>query len=119
MRSSLILAGLSLVLGFSCRLNAQCHFAKTNAATVITYRFQPEIGPEGLLLHVAMEFKSGADGVQTLLLPTHWAGETLHSMTNLHAISKGASLADTAEGDAKTLHAKPNRMIARCNFIPF
>jgi predicted metalloprotease with PDZ domain len=111
MRSSFIFAGLSIVLGFSCRLNAQCHFAKTTAATVITYRFQPEISSEGLLLHVTMEFKSGADRTQRLLLPTHWAGETLHSMTNLHALSKGASLADTAEEDTKILHAKPNRLI--------
>src|SRR5258707_5565177 len=102
MRSSFILAGLSLVLGFSCRLNAQCHFAKTNATTVITYRFRPEISPEGLLLHVTMEFKSGADGVQKLLLQMHWAGKTLLSRQNLHIVSIGASSATSPYDESLT-----------------
>jgi hypothetical protein len=66
MRLSFVLAGLSIILTTMAGLNAQCHFAKTNAKTSITYRFQPEIGPNSLVLHITMEFKAGADGTQTL-----------------------------------------------------
>jgi predicted metalloprotease with PDZ domain len=111
MRSSFVLAGLSLVLVMSCTLDAQCRFAKSAAQTAITYRFQPESGSDGLLLHITMEFNSGANGTQTLLLPTHWAGESLHSIANLHVISQGASLADTPGSNSKTVHAKPDRLI--------
>jgi predicted metalloprotease with PDZ domain len=111
MRLAFVLGGLSVLLSNTCGLNAQCHFAKTNAQTSITYRFQPEISPDSLVLHVTMEFKAGVDGTRTLELPLQWAGETLHSMTNLHVVSKNASLADRSDSDLKVVHASPNHLV--------
>jgi predicted metalloprotease with PDZ domain len=111
MRFSFVLAGLSIIFPTTGGLNAECHFAKTNAKTAITYRFQPEIGPNSLVLHVTMEFKTAADGTQTLELPLQWAGETLHSMANLHMVSKNASLADTGHSSLKVVHASPNHLV--------
>ncbi len=89
-----ILARFGVLFGATCTLCAQCHFAKTNATQAITYRFGPEVTPGGLVLHVKLEFQSGVDGTQMLVLPVQWAGETIHAMTNLHAVSKGALLDD-------------------------
>src|SRR5580698_8193847 len=111
MRISFVLAGLSIIFTMTGGLNAQCRFAKTNAKTSITYRFQPEISPDSLVLHVTMEFNVGADGTQTLELPLQWAGETLHSMTNLHIVSKNASLADTDHSSLKVVHTSPNHPV--------
>ncbi len=111
MRLSFFGAALSIIFSTTCGLNAQCRFAKTNAKTSITYRFQPEISPGSLVLHVAMEFKAGADGTQTLELPLQWAGETLHSMTNLRVVSKNASLADTGHSSLRVVHTSPNHRV--------
>jgi hypothetical protein len=66
---------------------------------VITYRFQPEETSQSLVLHVTLEFQSGAEGTETLVLPTHWAGQTLHTTINLRAVSDGASLAAGPDPD--------------------
>ena len=71
---------------------AQCRFPVTAHEPAITYRFHPEATPAGLVLHVTFSFRTSADGTETLVLPTHWAGETLHAVTNLRAVSRGASL---------------------------
>jgi predicted metalloprotease with PDZ domain len=78
---------------------------------MITYRFQPEVTPGGLVLHVTLEFQAGASGTETLVLPTHWAGETLHAVANLRGISKGARLEDGQDADTKILHSPAHRPV--------
>ena len=99
-------------LHYDARSQRTMPLCKDKRKTAITYRFQPEIGPNSLVLHVTMEFKTGADGTQTLELPLQWAGETLHSMTNLHIVSKNASLADTGHSSLKVVHTSPNHLVA-------
>jgi predicted metalloprotease with PDZ domain len=111
MRWTFFGGGLGVILSTACGLNAQCQFAKTSAPTSVVYRFQPEISPDSLVLHVTMEFKVGTDGTQTLELPLRWAGETLHSMANLHVVSKDTSLADTDDSKLKVVHASPNHLV--------
>ena len=95
----LTLAALSVLLSASGIARAQCQFSGTGKARVITYRFQPEETSQSLVLHVTLEFQSGPEGTETLVLPTHWAGQTLHTMINLRAVSDGASLAAGPDPD--------------------
>jgi predicted metalloprotease with PDZ domain len=90
---------------------AQCRFPATAHEQSITYRFHPEATPAGLVLHVRFSFRSSANGAQTLILPTQWAGETLHTTTNLRAVSKGASLEKGADADSMVIRAPPHRSV--------
>ena len=94
-----------VVFGMAGAIRAQCHFAVTRTTPTATYRFQPEVTPDGLVLHITLEFKTGARSTERLELPTRWAGERLHALTNLQVISKGASLADGADAGSKIVHA--------------
>lgn len=111
MRLGFVLAWLSVILSNACGVNAQCRFGKTDAQASVTYRFQPEINSDSLVLHVTMEFKVGADGTRTLQLPVQWAGETLHSLTNLQVVSKNAYLSDTKSSDLKVAHTSRNHSL--------
>jgi predicted metalloprotease with PDZ domain len=105
----LIVLGALLIMPSAAR--GQCRFPTANTGRALTYRFQPDITPNGLLLHVTLEFEAGSGGTEALTVPTHWAGETLHAMTNLRALSSGASLEDGPATDTKILHAVPNRLV--------
>jgi hypothetical protein len=76
-----------------------------------TYQFLPEVTPRGLLLHVTLAFRVGANGTETLMLPTHWAGETLHAIKNLRMLSKGALLDDGPDTSTKILHAAAHHSV--------
>jgi predicted metalloprotease with PDZ domain len=102
---SLLLAGAASI---AC---AQCHFAAKGKARVVTYRFQPEVTTDGLVMHVVLGFRASGSGVDTLIVPTTWAGETLHAVTNLRAVSKGATLEDGADAETKTVHAAAGRPV--------
>jgi predicted metalloprotease with PDZ domain len=88
---------------------AQCRFADASAETVWTYRFQTEFSPNSLVLHVTVQLPVGADGRASLQLPAHWAGQTLHALSNLRALSEGTLDVDP-KGDAAELHGPPNRV---------
>jgi len=89
----------------------QCHFPKTPNKQSITYRFRPEATSAGMVLHVTFSFRPSTNGTQVLILPTQWAGETLHAVTNLHAASGGASLEKGADADSMTVRARPHRPV--------
>jgi predicted metalloprotease with PDZ domain len=101
----------SLLVGIPCITRAQCYFPALCKTRAITYRFQAEVTPGGLALHVTLVFRVGASGTETLILPMHWAGETLHAMTNLRALSNGASLDDGPDNGTKILHAPAHRSV--------
>ncbi len=87
---------------------ADCRFADSPAATTWTYRFRAESGSDGLVLHVTAQFPLGPSGTVSLQLPMHWAGETLHAMTNLRTASAGAQLEVSATGGSAVLRGEPN-----------
>ena len=83
---------LACVLACSCMASAQCRFPDGSRADAVTYRFKPISDSSGLKLHIALGFLMNAKGSQSLALPVEWAGEKLHSMSNLQATSRGAVL---------------------------
>jgi predicted metalloprotease with PDZ domain len=91
---------------------AQCRFSSGGAGRVVTYRFRPEVTPDGLVMHVRMEFRADASGKDTLVLPNESAGEKLHGMTNLRVVSKGARLVDGKNGDEPEIETRGRRPVA-------
>jgi len=110
-RPSIALIVLTLLPAVPSIARAQCRFPASRAGQALTYRFQAEVTPDGLVLHVTVEFQAGATGTTVLAVPTHWAGETLRALTNLRAVTTGASIEDGADADAKLLHAEANRPV--------
>lgn len=110
-RLQIRLAIVGLLFGIPCMLRGQCNFARKFTSHTLTYRFHPEVTQAGLVLHVTLELQTDNNGSRVLQLPTSWAGETLHAMTNLHVVSEGAELEDGPGGDTKLLRAKPNHQV--------
>ena len=80
------------------------HFKRSRQ---VTYRFDPDVKPDGTTLHVSLEFLEGSTGAETLSLPTQWAGETLHAMSSLRVTSPGATLDGEAAAADRIVHAAP------------
>jgi hypothetical protein len=53
----------------------------------------PTVTPDATVLHVTLEFKGGPQGTDEIEVPEEWAGEKLHGITNLRALSKGTAIA--------------------------
>lgn len=89
----------------------QCRFTAMDKSRMVTYRFQPEVTTDGLVMHVVLEFRASASGVDTLVVPTAWAGETLHAVTNLRIESQGAAIEDGADAETKTVRSAAGRQV--------
>jgi predicted metalloprotease with PDZ domain len=73
--------------------SAQCHFPPHGVGGLLTYTFHASVTPASTVLHITLEFKGGTKGVEGIEVPTEWAGETLHGIVNLRALSKGTVVA--------------------------
>jgi hypothetical protein len=89
---------------------AQCRFADAPSNATWTYRFRAEAGTDGLGLHVTAQFPLGPTGILSVQLPAHWAGETLHAMTNLRSGSADVRLEVDPDGVSGVLRGEPNRL---------
>ena len=113
-RMEILSRALCLVLAFLCctkLAGAQCRFSPDRAHREITYRFRTEVTPYGLILHVTLETQTEPSGQLLLKLPSHWAGEQLHTVSNLRPVTLGATLADGEDATSKLLHARPGRPV--------
>jgi predicted metalloprotease with PDZ domain len=102
---------LGVLCGIACTAGAQCHFSQGGVGREVTYRFRPEVTADGLVMHVGMEFRAGADGRDVLVLPNEYAGEKLHAVTNLRVVSKGARLLEGKSADSIVIEARKGRMV--------
>lgn len=91
-------------------LSAQCRFSAAGSRQV-TYRFMPEVAAGTSTLHVSLEFAEGPTGVETLAVPTQWAGETLKSVSALQVTSDGAALEGEPGAAERVVHAAPGTPI--------
>lgn len=112
MRRALVgLATVGIVFVVLSAVCAQCHFARARTTPTVAYRFQPDVTPAGLVLHVTFEFQMSALGTERLVLPNEYAGEKLHAVTNLRVLSERASLTDSENADTKIIHAAPHQLV--------
>ena len=91
---------------------AQCHFPANATGRVLTYTFDPTVSPAGTVLHVTLRFKGSAEGSDTVEVPSQWAGETLHGITNLRTLSAETSLGGASSPDQKTVRHPPGRDVS-------
>ena len=87
---------------------AQCVFATSGAGRVLTYTFEPAVTSAGTTLHVTLAFQGGPEGMDTVEVPSHWAGETLRGVTHLRAITGDTVLAEAASPGERLVRHPPN-----------
>jgi predicted metalloprotease with PDZ domain len=90
---------------------AQCRFPATAKGRVLTYTFDPTVTEAGTVLHVNLKLQGGSSAQENIEVPVEWAGETLHGVTNIRAVSAGAVVADTASPARKTVRHPPNQEV--------
>jgi predicted metalloprotease with PDZ domain len=83
----------------------------TASGRVLTYSFDPTVTPAGTVLHVTLNFRGGAEGMEEIEVPTEWAGEKLHAVTNLRALSPDTVITETGRSGTKTIRYPPNQAI--------
>jgi predicted metalloprotease with PDZ domain len=77
---------------------AQCQFPRSGPGRVVKYTFQPAVTHDATVLHVTLEFQGGPHGIEEIEIPEEWAGEKLHGIINLRAISQGTVIRGTMVG---------------------
>lgn len=90
---------------------AQCRLPAASNARRMMYTFEAAVAPTATVLHITLQFPGTSAGAEELDVPTHWAGQTLHGMTNLRALSPGAVISDDSLSDRKVLRYPANRMV--------
>jgi predicted metalloprotease with PDZ domain len=89
----------------------ECRWPVTGVGRLLTYTFDPTITATGTLLHVTLRFQGGPEGTEEIEVPSNWAGETIHAVTNLRALSSNTVIADGAVPGSKTVRYSPNQPV--------
>ena len=87
---------------------AQCRFPADAADRTLNYSFDPTLAATGAVLHVNLKFRNDQT-IGELKVPSGWAGETLHGVRNLRALSADTIISDTTSVGNKTLRHPPNQ----------
>jgi predicted metalloprotease with PDZ domain len=105
---SLLLLALGSVASFG-----QCTFLTSESRNLLSYSFEPLVAKDNMALGVTLDFKGGPRGEVKLELPSEWAGQQHMetSITELKALSAGATLADTKSASEKELRFPPNSIV--------
>lgn len=91
------LAGL--LLGVASSSAADCRFPSKGAGQVLTYTFEPTVNENATVLHVTLTFPGSPNGIDTIEVPTTWAGQTLRGVTNMRPSSSGTTISDGPRPD--------------------
>ncbi len=98
-----------------------CSQASAGGAPSIKYVLEPVLSAEGLsFFRVEVAFDGDASGTTRLELPSAWASarDLDKGIRNLAVVSKGATLADTAEPNVKTIsHAPKQKLVVRYELV--
>jgi len=89
---------------------AQCRFQADGTGRTLNYTFDPTLTATGTVLHVSLNFRSG-QAVEELEVPTEWAGETLHGVRSLRALSVNTVISDTTSVGSKTVRHPPDHEV--------
>lgn len=90
---------------------AQCRFTSAGSGRVLTYAFDAAVTPPSTVLHVTLKFRGGPEGTEQIEVPADWAGQTLHAVKNLRALSPDTSISDATPPDAATIRFRPNEEV--------
>ena len=101
-----LLGGLSAL-----SMCAQCKFPASQTGRVLTFSFAPEEGGSGAILQVTVRFQGNANGSEPIEVPVEWAGENLHSVSNLRALSDATTIESTSDPGENIVHYPPNSAV--------
>ena len=89
---------------------AQCKFPADVTGRVLNYTFDATHTSTGGVLHVGLDFRTG-QAVEELEIPTEWAGETLHGVRNLRAVSENTVISDGSSRESKVVRHPVNKEV--------
>lgn len=93
---------IALIFAFHPRsASAQCATFPSVHNRTITYRFSEDTNSSPGVLHITLEFQGNKSGKNGIEVPYRWAGETFHSISNLHALSADTTIQDSTEEETK------------------
>jgi len=98
---------LLLMLSFAVAGLSQCRFPSSRVGRTITFSFVPENTASGTILHVTVQFEGNSRGFEQIEIPVEWAGEKLHAVSNLRALSSSTTIDDSGSGE-KTIRYRPD-----------
>lgn len=105
-----LLSAVLVSLSLSGRARSQCTFSESSVPQrpALVYRFALRTVADTTLLAVTFDFRGSPTGIDTLAVPTQWAGQRLSSMRNLRALGTGVEI-DTIPGrDARLVRHAPD-----------
>lgn len=91
-------------------IQAQCRFPTDSTGRILTYTFDPTVTATGTVLHVSLKYRSGR-AVDELEVPTEWAGETLHGIRNLRALSGQTIISDPTSAGVNIVRHHPHQQV--------
>jgi predicted metalloprotease with PDZ domain len=77
----------------------------------LTYTFEPTVTATGTILHVSLIFRTGKEVSDVVEIPTEWAGEKLHAVHNVRALSEDTVISDATSIGSKTIHHLPDQQV--------
>lgn len=100
---------ISLLLSsFTPSIHAQCKFPSAQGARALTFSFVPENTNSSAVLHVTFRFHGNSTGSESIVIPVGWAGEKLHAVSNLRALSEATTIEDTSDAGRKIVRYPVN-----------
>jgi predicted metalloprotease with PDZ domain len=89
-------------------VHAQCKFPSSRGVRALTFSFVPEKTSAGAVLHITVQFQGNSTGSESLVIPVEWAGEKLHAVANLRALSEATTIEDTSDPGKKIVRYPAN-----------
>lgn len=89
-------------------IEAQCRFPVNRTGQILTYIFDPAVTATGTVLYVSLRYRSSS-GLDEIEVPTEWAGETLHGIRNLRALSRRTTISDTSSAALEMIRHRPHQ----------
>ena len=109
--AGVLAAVLSLSVGRTAM--AQCTFSESSVPLrpVLVYRFRLHPAGDSTSLGITVQFPGSMTGLDTLGVPSQWAGERNHSMRDLHPVTSGVEIETIPGRDARLVRHAPGATV--------
>jgi predicted metalloprotease with PDZ domain len=105
------IALLTLVSLWAAPARAQCVVPGNAGERSLIYTFEPVVTPDSAVLHITVSFRGTAAGQESVRIPTQWAGEELHAVSDLKAVSPDTSIDEGSSPGTKIVRYPANRQV--------
>jgi predicted metalloprotease with PDZ domain len=88
---------------------AQCTFPAGGSGRLLSYIVDPKVSTTDTILQVILRFQGGPGVQDDVEVPVEWAGERLHGIVNLRALSPETTILDARSEGAKMVRHSPGQ----------